>query len=169
MGIINSLNEELLETALNSGFINYTQFLFTKNLLKNTEVNVLTLLLENNYITQQQEDIIIKNYLEENQFYKQDVRFGAIAHKLFNVSLNDIKNALNYQKQVKKFIPLRLGEILVLHGKLTPNEVMKIVELQESKIITCICGTSYNFFKFNKGKRVKCYKCSNELVVPPVA
>ncbi len=161
-----SINKELLQTAIDLGFINYTQFLFIKNIQKNSDVNILTLLVENNFITEEQKDIIIKNYLDENQFSKHEIRFGAIAHKLFNISLRDIKNALNYQRQVKKFIPLRLGEILVLHNKLTANEVMTILKLQESKMITCKCGTLYNFFKFNKGKKILCYKCNNELIVP---
>ncbi|MFN7181426.1 MAG: hypothetical protein ACK4NF_01940 [Planctomycetota bacterium] len=160
------MNEELLEITLDSGFINYTQFLFIKNMLKNKDINVLTLLVENDYINVQQKEIIIKSYLDQNQFSKQDIRFGALAHKLFNVPLTDIKNGLNYQKQIKKFIPLRLGEILVLHGKLTASEVMKILEFQESRIVNCKCGTSYNFIKFNSGKKIKCYRCRDELLIP---
>ncbi len=163
---VNSINETLLEITLNLNFINYTQYLFIKNSLKKASKSTISLLLENNYITENQKYLILKNYLEEHQFSKDDIRFGALAHKLFNISFEDIRSALSYQKQVKKFIPLRLGEILVLHNKLTPKQVMEIMNLQDSKVVSCQCGTSYNLFKFIKGKNITCYKCSKKIVVP---
>lgn len=163
---INSINETILEITLNLNFINYTQYLFIKNSLKKTSKNTILLLLENNYITENQKDLIIKNYLEEHQFSKHDIRFGALAHKLFNITIEDIRNALSYQKQVKKFMPLRLGEILVLHNKLTPKQVMEIMNLQDSKVVDCQCGMSYNLFKFIRGKNITCYKCNKKIVVP---
>lgn len=163
---LNSINQTLIEIALNLGFINYTQYLFIKNSIEKMSKNAIALLVENNYITENQKEFIIRNYLEEHQFYKDDIRFGALAHKLFGIPVEDIKNALSYQKQIKNLMPLRLGEILVLHNKLTPKHVMEVMELQQSKIVNCQCGTSYNLYKFIKGKNIICYNCNKKVCVP---
>lgn len=163
---LNSINEVLLQIALALNFINHTQYLFIRNSIKKKPKSAISLLVENHYITDEQKALIIKNYLEEHQFFKQDIRFGALAHKIFGLGLEEIKNALSYQKQIKKFMPLRLGEILVLYKKLTPKQVMEIIEYQESRIIRCSCGTIYNLFKFIKGKTINCYNCGEKIVVP---
>jgi len=62
---------------------------------------------------------------------------------------------------------MRLGDIMVIKGYLTVEQVKKITDTQKGLIVYCPqCDTQYNVVMFRPGASIQCYKCGSPLRIP---
>ena len=99
---------------------------------------------------------------------KVDILFGKLAVKHKYTSQGVVNWALRQQALFEKSgIFLKLGELLIHKGYLTPAQVQEILSLQGKKILVCTnCLTQYNVAKYKPGSYVKCTSCGEVLTIP---
>ncbi|NUN48903.1 MAG: hypothetical protein HUU15_08765 [Candidatus Brocadiae bacterium] len=132
------------------------------------------ILLEKGYVTEDQLVRIIeiqKQNLQEkavnSRTKREDGMFGRIVLKLGYATEEQVHEAVRVQAKVEEDIFLRLGEIMVRKGWLTPEQVQSVLEYQKTKIVVCPeCQTQFNVIMFTEGTELACYKCGASLKVP---
>ncbi|MBI3099109.1 MAG: serine/threonine protein kinase, partial [Planctomycetes bacterium] len=99
---------------------------------------------------------------DDDAFGRTLIREGILAEAL-------VKTAIRTQKAMREEqgITLRLRELLVKQGHLTPQQVKQVLALQQKTLLTCLrCGMNFNVKNWRPGHEVFCPKCSGQLVPP---
>ncbi len=98
---------------------------------------------------------------------KEDNLFGKVALRLAFCTEGQLSECLALQEQLPHDRFMRLGDIMVIKGILTVEQVRKILETQKGLILYCpSCDTQYNLVLFRPGVSLQCYKCGSPLRVP---
>jgi hypothetical protein len=98
---------------------------------------------------------------------KEDNLFGKVAIRLGFCSEEHLQECLALQEQLPKERFMRLGDIMVIKGYLTVEQVKKISDTQKGLIVYCTqCDTQYNVVMFKPGASLQCYRCGSALRIP---
>jgi hypothetical protein len=98
---------------------------------------------------------------------KEDNLFGKVAIRMGFATEEQLAECLALQEQLPKDRFMRLGDILVIKGYLTVEQVKKVTDTQKGLIVYCThCDTQYNVVMFRPGASLQCYKCGSPLRIP---
>ncbi|MBI2930530.1 MAG: hypothetical protein HYY16_02670 [Planctomycetes bacterium] len=98
---------------------------------------------------------------------REDTLFGKVAIRLGLCSEEQLAECLVMQEQLPKDRFMRLGDIMVIKGVLTVDQVRKILDTQRGLILYCPqCDTQYNVVMFRPGASIQCYRCGTALRIP---
>ena len=98
---------------------------------------------------------------------KEDNLFGKVAIRMGFCTEEQLSECLALQEQLPKERFMRLGDILVIKGYLTVEQVKKITDTQKGLIVYCPqCDTQYNVVMFRPGASLQCYRCGSPLRIP---
>jgi len=132
------------------------------------------LLMELNYVTQKDLERILeaqKQMLTDasnrQKAVREDNLFGKVAIRLGCCTEEQLQECLALQEQLPKERFMRLGDIMVIKGYLSVEQVKKITDTQKGLIVYCPqCDTQYNVVMFRPGASIQCYKCGSPLRIP---
>jgi hypothetical protein len=132
------------------------------------------MLMELKYITEKDLEKIInaqKQMLNEanlrQKAVKEDNLFGKVAIRMNFCAEAQLQECLALQAQLPKERFMRLGDIMVIKGYLTVEQVKKISDTQKGLILYCTqCDTQYNVVMFRPGASLQCYRCGSPLRIP---
>jgi hypothetical protein len=80
---------------------------------------------------------------------------------------DQLGECLAMQEQLPKDRFMRLGDIMIIKGVLTVEQVRKILDTQRGLILYCPqCDTQYNVVMFRPGASIVCYRCGTALRIP---
>lgn len=98
-----------------------------------------------------------------------DSTFGSIAIQSGFITDKDLSEALLEQFRLsKKALFLKLGEVLVHRGKLTPEQVKTILRIQQDRFVKCTgCGSRFRIVEGKEGVTVPCSKCGSPITLKP--
>ncbi|MBI4617493.1 MAG: hypothetical protein HY720_28030 [Planctomycetes bacterium] len=96
---------------------------------------------------------------------QEDASFGAIAVKEGHIANEDLDRALVEQfRLAKRGLFLKVGEILVKNRKMTEDQVLAVLRVQQNRFVTCPgCGSRYRVLEGKPGLVVPCKKCGKEI------
>jgi hypothetical protein len=98
---------------------------------------------------------------------KEDNLFGKVAIRMGFATEEQLAECLALQEQLPKDRFMRLGDILVIKGYLSVEQVKKVTDTQKGLIVYCAhCDTQYNVVMFKPGASLQCYKCGSPLRIP---
>lgn len=98
---------------------------------------------------------------------RSDHLFGKVAIRLKFCTEDQLVECLDEQDEQPKDRRMRLGDIMVKRGVLTPAQVRKILDTQRGLILYCpSCDTEYNTVMFKAGASLQCYKCGSPMRIP---
>lgn len=97
-----------------------------------------------------------------------DVSFGYIAVQCGMVTSEQVYQCVHEQVQLaRKGLYFRLGEVFITRGFMTPDDVNRVVELQQDYLLTCEeCGHRVNALRHGPGEKVPCPNCTATLRMP---
>ena len=132
------------------------------------------LLMELNYVKEADLARIIEAQKEmltdasvRQKAVREDNLFGKVAIRLSCCKEEHLQECLALQEQLPKERFMRLGDIMVIKGYLTVEQVKKITDTQKGLIVYCPqCDTQYNVVMFRPGASIQCYKCGSPLRIP---
>lgn len=132
------------------------------------------LLMELKYVTEKDLERILKAQQEilnqassRHRAVREDNLFGKVAIRLGFCTEEQLAECLALQEQLPRERFMRLGDIMVIKGYLTVEQVRKIAETQKGLIVYCPqCDTQYNVVMFRPGASLQCYKCGSPLKIP---
>ena len=98
---------------------------------------------------------------------KEDNLFGKVSIRMGFCTEEQLAECLALQEQLPKERFMRLGDILVIKGYLSVEQVKKITDTQKGLIVYCPnCDTQYNVVMFRPGASLQCYRCGSPLRIP---
>jgi len=98
---------------------------------------------------------------------REDTLFGKVAIRLGLCTEEQLGECLAMQEQLPKDRFMRLGDIMVIKGVLSVEQVRKILDTQRGLILYCPqCDTQYNVVMFRPGASIQCYRCGTALRIP---
>ena len=98
---------------------------------------------------------------------REDNLFGKVAIRLGCCIEEQLQECLALQEQLPRERFMRLGDIMVIKGYLTVEQVKKITDTQKGLIVYCPqCDTQYNVVMFRPGASIQCYRCGSPLRIP---
>jgi hypothetical protein len=132
------------------------------------------LLMELKYVSDKDLERILKAQQEilnqassRQRAVREDNLFGKVAIRLGFCTEEQLAECLALQEQLPRDRFMRLGDIMVIKGYLTVEQVRKIAETQKGLIVYCPrCDTQYNVVMFRPGASLQCYKCGSPLRIP---
>jgi hypothetical protein len=132
------------------------------------------LLIELKYVTQADLEKIVKAQeallqaaSSRQKAVREDNLFGKVAIRMEFCTEEQLAECLALQEQLPKERFMRLGDIMVIKGYLTVEQVKKISDTQKGLILYCHqCDTQYNVVMFRPGASIQCYKCGSPLRIP---
>jgi hypothetical protein len=117
-------------------------------------------------IIQAQQNIVAEA-ASRQKAVKEDNLFGKVAIRLGFCAEEQLVECLALQEQLPKERFMRLGDIMVIKGYLSVEQVKKVSETQKGLIVYCPqCDTQYNVVMFRPGASIQCYKCGSPLRIP---
>lgn len=131
-------------------------------------------LIDLKYVTQKDLDRIIKTQEEilqqqnaRHRAVREDNFFGKVAIRLGYCTEEQLGECLALQEHLPPQRFMRLGDIMVIKGYVTVDQVRKVVETQKGLIVYCPgCDTQYNVVMFKPGASIQCYRCGTPLRIP---
>ncbi len=132
------------------------------------------LLMELKFVAEKDLERIVKAQQElvaeassRQKAVREDNLFGKVAIRLGFSTEEQLVECLALQEQLPKERFMRLGDIMVIKGYLTVEQVKKVSETQKGLIVYCPqCDTQYNVVMFRPGASIQCYKCGSPLRIP---
>lgn len=132
------------------------------------------ILMDMRYVAQEDLDRIIAAQREvvdsagkRQKEVREDNLFGKVAIRLEFCTEDQMAECLKLQEELPPDRFMRLGDILVIKGHLTVEQVRRVLETQKGLIVYCAqCDTQYNVVMFRPGSSLQCYKCGYPLKVP---
>ncbi len=132
------------------------------------------ILMEMKYVKQQDLERIVEaqkalaNQAESRaKAVREDTLFGKVAIRLASCNEEQLQECLAFQESLPKDRFMRLGDIMVIRGVLTVDQVRKILDTQQGLILYCPqCDTQYNVVMFRPGASIQCYRCGTALRIP---
>ena len=98
---------------------------------------------------------------------REDNLFGKVAIRMGYCMEEQLVECLGLQEQLPMDRFMRLGDIMVIKGYLSVEQVKKIVDTQKGLVVYCPqCDTQYNVVMFRPGASIQCYRCGSPLRVP---
>lgn len=98
---------------------------------------------------------------------REDNLFGKVAIRSGYCTEEQLAECLALQEHLPPERFMRLGDIMVIKGYLSVDQVKKVIDTQKGLILYCPqCDTQYNVVMFRPGVSMQCYKCGNPLRVP---
>lgn len=98
---------------------------------------------------------------------REDNLFGKVAIRMGFCTEEQLGECLSLQEQLPKERFMRLGDIMVIKGYLTVEQVRKITDTQRGLILYCpACDHQYNVVMFRPGASLQCYQCGSPLKIP---
>jgi len=98
---------------------------------------------------------------------REDNLFGKVAIRLGFCTEEQVGECLSLQEQLPPDRFMRLGDIMVIKGYLSVEQVRKIIDTQRGLILYCPqCDTQYNVVMFRPGASLQCYRCGSPLRIP---
>ncbi len=99
---------------------------------------------------------------------RENVLFGKLAVKKEFISGEQLEECLAEQKRLT---PKRnIGEILVIKGFMTKNQVEAVLRAQQREVLRCTeCDAAYMVGNMAPGRKLKCKTCGTMLTVPEAA
>lgn len=97
-----------------------------------------------------------------------DVSFGYIAVQCGYVTSEQVYECVHEQVQLaRKGLYFRLGEVFITRQYMTPEDVSRVLELQQDYMIVCDgCGTRYNALRYEPGETIDCSNCEAPVQIP---
>ena len=93
--------------------------------------------------------------------------FGKVAVTLRFCTIEQVDDILKVQRQLAAHRPTEIGTLLVRRGILSPEQVRRVLEIQQGLGVCCpTCRTLYNTVMFVPGVTITCYRCGETLTVP---
>ena len=132
------------------------------------------LLMELKYVTQadlekivKAQEAILQAASTRQKAVREDNLFGKVAIRMEFCTEEQLAECLALQEQLPKERFMRLGDIMVIKGYLTVEQVKKISDAQRGLILYCHqCDTQYNVVMFRPGASIQCYRCGSPLRIP---
>ena len=132
------------------------------------------LLMEMGHVTDKDLDKIVevqRSILSQASLRQKTVRednlFGKVAIRMGFCTEEQLGECLALQEQLPKERFMRLGDILVIKGYLTVQQVKRISDTQKGLIVYCPkCDHQYNVVMFRPGASLQCYRCGSALKIP---
>lgn len=144
---------------------------------QNSYKSVGILMVEKGYLTPEKVSHFL-NIQEENlksasgfgQAGSGETLFGTIAVMKKYAALPQVQECLDEQRRLRKLgIFLRLGEIFISKNYMTIEQVLSVLERQDTHVLRCSrCGKKFNVTAFSSRKRFFCNICGAELTEPDV-
>ncbi len=98
---------------------------------------------------------------------REDNLFGKVAIRLGYCTEEQVVECLALQEQLPPDRFMRLGDVMVIKGCLTVEQVKKTVDTQKGLIVYCPkCDTQFNVVMFRPGVSLQCYRCGTPLRIP---
>ncbi len=98
---------------------------------------------------------------------REDNLFGKVAIRMSYCTEEQVAECLSLQEQLPQDRFMRLGDIMVIKGYLSVEQVRKIIDTQKGLIVYCPqCDTQYNVVMFRPGASLQCYRCGSPLRIP---
>lgn len=108
---------------------------------------------------------ILEQHRERGKDRREDNLFGKVAVRLGFVTQDQLNEILEIQKLQSP--PIKLGDLMTRRGVVDPEQVRRVVEVQEGLAVPCPrCSTLHNVVMFNPGSTIPCRKCSLMIAVP---
>ena len=119
-------------------------------------------------IIEAQKELVVQSHTRAKAV-KEDNLFGKVAIRLNFCSEQHLHECLDAQEALPKERFMRLGDIMVLKGYLTVDQVRKILDAQKGLILYCPqCQTQFNVVMLQPGTTLQCYNCGSPLRIPTV-
>lgn len=97
----------------------------------------------------------------------EDNLFGKVAVSLGYLSEDELEECVNLQVSQFKSKFIRLGDIMIQRGFLSPRQVAHILQHQRGLELFCpACDHPYNVVMFNPGTTLLCYRCGANMRIP---
>ena len=131
-------------------------------------------LIEKGYVTEDGFKMILeaqKRLVSESdgraKAVHEDSLFGKVAVKLGFCTNEQVAECLMTQDQLPPDRFMRLGDIMVIKGMVSTDQVRKILDTQRGLVLFCPqCDTQYNTVMFKPGVSLQCYRCGSALRIP---
>jgi hypothetical protein len=97
-----------------------------------------------------------------------DVSFGYIAVQCGMLTSEQVYKGVHEQVQLaRKGLYFRLGEVFITRGFMTPEEVERVIQLQQQYLIACDnCGHRVNALRHEPSEKVACASCGAMMRMP---
>ncbi len=117
-------------------------------------------------VIEAQKELVVQSHTRAKAV-KEDNLFGKVAIRLSFCTEQHLHECLGVQEQLPKERFMRLGDILVLKGYLTVDQVRRILDAQKGLILYCpACQTQFNVVMLQPGTTLQCYNCGSALRIP---
>ncbi len=135
------------------------------------------LMLERKHVSPEQLEDILS--IQKERFHErdphtyeklEDILFGRLLVREGLVTERQVREALRDQAATTKPEEFKyLGELLVERGLMKPEDVARVLKLQQRSIVYCEeCLVQYNVAQFEENSDWKCKKCGGILTAPPI-
>ena len=119
-------------------------------------------------VIEAQKELVVQSHTRAKAV-KEDNLFGKVAIRLAFCSEQQLHECLDAQEGLPKERFMRLGDIMVLKGHLTVDQVRRILDAQKGLILYCpACQTQFNVVMLKPGTSLQCYNCGSPLRIPTV-
>lgn len=110
---------------------------------------------------------LVAQAASRHEVVREDNLFGKVAISMGHCSEEQVAECLGLQQQLPQDRFMRLGDIMVIKGYLTVEQVKKTIDTQKGLIVYCPqCDTQYNVVMFRPGASLQCYRCGTALKIP---
>lgn len=117
-------------------------------------------------IIEAQKELVVQSH-SRSKAVKEDNLFGKVAIRLSFCDEHQLHECVAMQEQLPKERFMRLGDIMVLKGYLTVDQVLRILDAQKGLILYCPhCKTQFNVVMLKPGSSLQCYNCGSALKIP---
>jgi hypothetical protein len=119
-------------------------------------------------IIEAQKELVVASH-SRAKAVKEDNLFGKVAIRLGFSDETQLQECLKMQETLPKERFMRLGDIMVLKGYLSVEQVRSILDAQKGLILFCPhCKTQFNVVMLQPGATLQCYNCGSPLRIPTV-
>ncbi len=163
--------------ALKQGYVSQRQLDECVEVQRNAKTSRLlgAILIEKGFLSQEQlrKVMVLQKQTmsvpaKDEAERQADVSFGFIAIQSGVVSSEQVYECVQEQVQLaRRGLYFRLGEVFVTKRYMTPEQVRRVLDLQQDYLIVCErCGTRYNALRYEPGQRLPCTHCGTIVQMP---
>ena len=98
---------------------------------------------------------------------REDALFGKVSIRLGFCTEDQLMDCVEYQEQLPPERFMRLGDILVIKGFLSIQQIKRVLDAQKGLIVYCpTCNTRFNTVMLMPGTSIPCHGCDGRIRVP---
>ena len=98
---------------------------------------------------------------------REDALFGKVSIRLGFCTEDQLMDCVEYQEQLPPERFMRLGDILVIKGFLSIQQIKRVLDAQKGLIVYCSgCNTRFNTVMLTPGTSIPCHRCKARIRVP---